>query len=39
MKNPPIVSKIINGKHTDRQASDLISLLPFLESRLKIRRH
>jgi hypothetical protein len=41
-ENQPIGSKVIRGgthrhtnKHTDRQAGDFISLLSFLESRLK----
>jgi hypothetical protein len=34
-ENLPSSSKIINGGHTDRLC-DLISLLSFLESRLKI---
>jgi hypothetical protein len=42
-ENPPVGSKVISGGHTgarahtrtDRQAGDLISLLSFLESRLK----
>jgi hypothetical protein len=34
-ENPPIGSEVISGGHTDRQAGDFISLLPFLESRLK----
>jgi hypothetical protein len=40
-ENPPLGSKIISGGHTDRQiygqTGDLISLLSFLESRLKSR--
>jgi hypothetical protein len=35
--NPPIGSKVISGEHTHRQAGDLISLLSFLESRLKYK--
>jgi hypothetical protein len=35
-ENPPIGSKVISGGHTDRQAGDLISLLSFLESILKM---
>jgi hypothetical protein len=34
-EKPPIGSKVVTGTHTERQAGDLISLLSFLESRLK----
>jgi len=38
-ENPPVDPNVINGTHThthtDRQGGDLISLLSFLESRLK----
>jgi hypothetical protein len=36
-ENPHIGSKVISGRHTHRQAGDLISLLSFLESRIKIQ--
>jgi hypothetical protein len=35
-ENLPSSSKVISVGHTDRQTGDLISLLPFLESRLKM---
>jgi hypothetical protein len=35
MKNSLIDSKVISGGPIDRQAGDLISLLSFLESKLK----
>jgi hypothetical protein len=34
-EHPPIGSKVISGRHTDRQAGDFISPLSFFESRLK----
>jgi hypothetical protein len=34
-ENLPSGSEVISGGHTDRQTGDLISLLSFLESRLK----
>jgi hypothetical protein len=36
-ENPHIGSKVISGGHTDRQVGDLISLVSFLESKLKKR--
>jgi hypothetical protein len=35
-ENLPSGSKVISGRHTDRQIGDLISLLSFLESRQKM---
>jgi hypothetical protein len=35
-ENPPVGSKVISGGHTHGQVGDLISLLPFLESSLKV---
>jgi hypothetical protein len=37
-ESPPIGSKVISGGHTyaDRQAGDMISLLSFLEMKLKL---
>jgi hypothetical protein len=37
-ENLPRGSEVISGEHIDRQTGDLISLLSFLESRLKIMK-
>jgi hypothetical protein len=35
-ENLPSGSEVISGGHTDRQTGDMINLLSFLESRLKM---